>query len=87
MSYSKKIVTAILIFLVFYSGLQMWLFYKFQSEMSVLTGAIFAFATGELWSLSKITVEKNKQPRTETSKKTKTRQPIRVEYYDDEVNK
>ncbi|WP_206460434.1 hypothetical protein [Anaerovorax sp. IOR16] len=61
MRFSKKIVTAIVILNITFAIAVLACFWHTGNEPGVLVGAWFAFTTGELWALSKVTREKNKK--------------------------
>lgn len=60
MKFSKKIVVFIVILNIVFAAAVLAVFWHTGSEPGVLVGAWFAFTTGELWALSKVTREKNK---------------------------
>jgi flagellar basal body-associated protein FliL len=60
MRFSKKIVILIVVLNMIFAAAVLIVFWHTSSEPSALVGAWFAFTTGELWALSKVTREKNK---------------------------
>jgi hypothetical protein len=60
MRFSKKIVVLIVTLNAAFAIAVLAVFWHTGSEPGVLVGAWFAFTTGELWALSKVTREKNK---------------------------
>lgn len=54
MSFSKKIVTTLVLLVLIFTIAVLLIFLKVGSEPSVLIGAFFAFVTGELWALATI---------------------------------
>ncbi len=52
--FSKFIVTLVVILNLGFTAVVLYIFYRTGKEPDVLTGAWFAFTTGELWMLSKI---------------------------------
>ena len=60
MRFSKKIVVLIVILNIMFAAAVLVVFWHTSSEPAALVGAWFAFTTGELWALSKVTREKNK---------------------------
>lgn len=62
MRFSKKIVVLIVILNIAFAIAVLAVFWHTGSEPGVLVGAWFAFTTGELWALSKVTREKNRVP-------------------------
>lgn len=54
MPFRKKMIIGITTFLVLYTIIQIYLFVKYQIEMTSLTIAVFGAATGEYWQLGKI---------------------------------
>lgn len=50
--FSKLIVMLVIIMILFFTAATLYVFLKVGSEPSVLIGAFFAFASGELWSLA-----------------------------------
>ena len=53
-SFSKKIVTMVILLNVIFTIAVLYLFYKTSSEPTILIGAWFGFTTVELWSLASI---------------------------------
>ena len=62
MRFSKKIVVLIVMLNIAFALAVLAVFWHTGSEPGVLVGAWFAFTTGELWALSKVTREKNRVP-------------------------
>lgn len=60
MRFSKKIVILIVIFNIIFAAAVLIVFWHTGNEPASLVVAWFAFTTGELWALSKVTREKNK---------------------------
>lgn len=60
-SFSKKIVTLVILLNIIFTVSILYVFLKTGSEPGVLVGAFFAFTTVELWSLSKIKREEIKE--------------------------
>lgn len=60
MRFSKKIVILIVLLNIIFAAAVLVVFWHTGSEPAALVGAWFAFTTGELWALSKVTREKNK---------------------------
>lgn len=54
MPFRKKMIIWITLFLVAYTILSIYLFIRYQLEMTSLTIAVFAAATGEYWQLGQI---------------------------------
>jgi len=63
MKFSKKIVIAVVSLNVIFTAAVLYVFYKVGSEPGILTGAWFAFTTGELMTLASIrkAEERNKK--------------------------
>lgn len=66
MRFSKKIVVLIVTLNIIFAAAVLIVFWHTGSEPGVLVGAWFAFTTGELWALSKVTREKNKTENKES---------------------
>ena len=58
--YSKVLVSAIVALNVIFACAILYVFLKTGNEPTVLVGCWFAFTTGELWTISKITQAKAK---------------------------
>lgn len=54
MKYSKIIVALVIVIIAAYTAAVLLIYNKIGTEPSILTTAIFAFATGELWNLAGI---------------------------------
>ncbi len=65
MRFSKKIVVLIVVLNIIFAAAVLIVFWHTGSEPAALVAAWFAFTTGELWALSKVTREKNKKEREE----------------------
>ncbi len=65
MRFSKKIVILIVALNIIFAAAVLIVFWHTGNEPAALVGAWFAFTTGELWALSKVTREKNKKEREE----------------------
>ena len=63
--FSKKIVTLIVMLNVLYAGAVLALLFLGGNEPTVLTGAWFAFTTGELWLLTNVKKAKIKEKTNE----------------------
>jgi flagellar basal body-associated protein FliL len=65
MKFSKKIVVLIVAINSIFAAAVLIVFWHTGNEPAALVAAWFAFTTGELWALSKVTREKNKKEREE----------------------
>ena len=65
MRFNKKIIIGILVALALFTIAILVVFWHTGNEPGVLVGAVFAAATGELWSLAKIKINENTESEEE----------------------
>lgn len=63
--FSKFIVSFVVLLIIIFTAAVLYVFLQTGNEPSVLIGAFFAFATGELWMLASIKKNKAKNEKKE----------------------
>ena len=58
--YGKLIVMFVILINILFTGIILYMFWRTGDEPRTLIGSWFLFTTGELWALSRITVEEKK---------------------------